>query len=130
MLDPLDAVVAAPEHHKLLLENDDFRVLETLILPGDETKVHTHKWGGYLYILSWSDFIRYDGDGNIVLESRDIPVPPAPGTAILAPPLAPHSLRNVGQSNIHVILTEIKNPAATLNSAHLPLPAARKAESV
>ena len=81
--------------------------------------------GGYLYILSWSDFVRYDGEGHIVLESKDIPVPPAPGTAIWAPPLGPHSLRNVGSTNIHVILTEIKNPISILEASQLPLPAER-----
>lgn len=41
-MDPLDAVMAAPNHHKVLLENDQIRVLETLIRPGEETAVHTH----------------------------------------------------------------------------------------
>src|SRR5487761_2793583 len=110
MRDPLDAVIAAPHHHKLLIENSDIRVLETLLRPGEITNVHTHVWGGYLYIISWSDFVRYDGDGSVVLESRDLAEAPKPGTAIWAPPLPPHSLRNVGQNDLHVILTEIKNP--------------------
>ena len=46
-MDQLDAVAAAPEHHKVLLENDQIRVLETLILPGEETAVHTHVWSGF-----------------------------------------------------------------------------------
>jgi hypothetical protein len=45
MLDQLDAVAAAPEHHKVLLENDQIRVLETLLKPGEETAVHTHVMG-------------------------------------------------------------------------------------
>ncbi len=56
--DNLDALVAAPEHHKLLFENNFVRVLDTLILPGEITKVHTHRFPASLYILSWSDFIR------------------------------------------------------------------------
>ncbi len=119
LLDELDAVAAAPEHHKVLLENDRIRVLETRILPGDETNVHIHVWGGYLYIVSWSDFIRYDGEGNIMLQSSNLSNPPQPGTAIWAPPLPPHTLRNVGTQDIHVILTEFKdgsdpNPASAL----------------
>ena len=35
--DELDALIAAPEHHKLLLENDSVRVLDTLILPNEIT---------------------------------------------------------------------------------------------
>jgi hypothetical protein len=112
MLDHLDAVAAAPNHHKVLLENDQIRVLETLLLPGEETKVHTHVWAGFLYIISWSDFVRYDEHRNIMMDSVRMVNTPIPGTAILAAPIPPHSLRNVGTQNIHVILTEFKNSEA------------------
>ena len=39
----LDALIAAPQHHKLLMENEFARVLDTLIPPGEITNVHTHK---------------------------------------------------------------------------------------
>ena len=123
-LGPLDAVAAAPEHHKVLLEDDRIRVLETRILPGEETAVHTHVWGGLLYIISWSDFIRYDENRYIMLQSSDIAVPPQAGTAIWAPPLPPHSLRNVGGREIHVILTEFKDVIVAATSTAL-LPASR-----
>ena len=51
-LDAFDAVVAAPEHHRVLLENERVRVLNTLIKPGDETPVHTHRWSSVHYVLS------------------------------------------------------------------------------
>jgi hypothetical protein len=108
MLDQLDAVAAAPEHHKVLLENDKFRVLETLLLPGEETTVHTHVWSGFLYIISWSDFVRYDEHRNVMMDSARMTHTPIPGTAILAAPIPPHSLQNVGVNKIHVILTEFK----------------------
>jgi quercetin dioxygenase-like cupin family protein len=50
--DELDALVAAPAHHKLLFENERVRVLETRIAAGDRTPVHTHRWPAALYILS------------------------------------------------------------------------------
>lgn len=56
----LDALTAAPKHHKLLMENKLVRVLDTLIKPGDITAMHTHKWPATYYILSWSDFVRRD----------------------------------------------------------------------
>jgi hypothetical protein len=108
MLDQLDAVAAAPEHHKVLLETDKIRVLETLLLPGEETAVHTHIWSGFLYIISWSDFVRYDQHGNVMMDSARMKSTPIPGTAIPAAPIPPHSLHNVGMQNIHVILTEFK----------------------
>jgi hypothetical protein len=108
MLDQLDAVAAAPEHHKVLLENDQIRVLETLLKPGEKTAVHTHVWSGFLYIISWSDFVRYDEHRNVMMDSSRMKSAPIPGTAIPAAPIPPHSLQNVGKQNIHVILTEFK----------------------
>lgn len=108
MLDQLDAVAAAPEHHKVLLESDQVRVLETLLKPGEETAVHTHIWSGFLYIISWSDFVRYDEHRNVIMDSSRMTNTPVPRTAVPAAPIPPHSMRNVGTRNIHVILTEFK----------------------
>src|SRR5262249_59497809 len=36
----LDALVAAPEHHTLLFENDSVRILDTRVAAGDRTPVH------------------------------------------------------------------------------------------
>jgi len=62
--DSLDALVAAPEFHSLLLENDDVRVLETRIGPGETVPVHTHRWPSVLYTLSTGHFVRRDGEGR------------------------------------------------------------------
>lgn len=104
----LDALVASPEHHKLLLENDLVRVIDTLILPGQITKVHTHKWPASLYIISWSDFIRYDAEGSIMVDSRKLLETPSPTSALWSGPLKPHALENVGEKEIHIISVEIK----------------------
>lgn len=40
----LDAVVAAPKHHKVLFENETLRVLEVTLEPNDEEPVHHHRW--------------------------------------------------------------------------------------
>ncbi len=42
--DELDAVVAAPDHHKVLFENERLRVLEVTLEPNDEEPVHHHRW--------------------------------------------------------------------------------------
>jgi hypothetical protein len=105
----LDALIAAPKHHKLLLENETVRVLDTLIRPNEITALHTHKWPATLYILSWSDFVRYDDKNNIVVDSRNFDKSPVPSSAFWTEPLAPHRLENVGNNDIHVISVEIKN---------------------
>ncbi|POY39376.1 hypothetical protein C3K47_02445 [Solitalea longa] len=105
----LDALVAAPEHHRLLSENGYVRVIDTLIPPGEITKLHTHKWPASLYVISWSDFIRYDEDNNIVLDSRNLASTPVPASSLWSEALAPHSLKNIGDKDIHIISVEIKN---------------------
>jgi len=104
----LDAMVAAPQHHKLLMENDFVRVIDTLIPPGEITNVHTHKWPASLYIISWSDFLRYDHEGNIALDSRTLGTTPLASSAIWSDPLRPHALENIGRDPIHIISVEIK----------------------
>ena len=70
--DSLDALVAAPNHHKLLFENERVRILNTSIPEGDRVPIHTHRWSSVLYILSWSDFVRYDDKGKVLLDSRKV----------------------------------------------------------
>lgn len=111
-MNDLDAVAAAPEHHRVLLENDRVRVLETLIRPGEQTGVHTHIWAAHLYILSWSDFERFDASGQVIFRSMDIDMEymPRAGMSLWSAPLPPHAFRNVGTQNFHVITTELKSP--------------------
>jgi hypothetical protein len=108
--DELDALIAAPEHHKLLFENEAVRVLDTSIPPGEQTAVHTHCWPASLYILSWSDFIRYDDKGKVMVDSRTLGKIPLPNSAIWTDALIPHSLKNIGEKDLHVISVEIKKP--------------------
>jgi len=104
----LDALKADPYHHKLLFENNEVRVLDTLVPPGDKTNVHTHQWPASLYILSWSDFIRYDVEGNVLVDSRNFSSSPLPSSAAWSEPLTPHFLKNIGDDNLHIISVEIK----------------------
>ena len=107
---PLDAMSAAPDHHSILLENDRVRVLDTRLGPGERTPLHAHPWPAALYVLAWSDFVRRDESGEIVLDSRATTMMPDPGTAIWGPPLIPHSVENVGAGDLHVIAVELKQP--------------------
>jgi hypothetical protein len=106
--DEMDALIAAPEHHKLLFENDSVRVLDTCIKAGEQTAVHTHRWPASLYILSWSDFIRYDAEGNVMVDSRTLGKVPSANSAIWTDALIPHSLKNIGDNDLHVISVELK----------------------
>jgi len=112
--DPLDALTAAPAFHSLLLENNHVRVLDTRIPPGHTAPIHTHRWPSVLHILSWSDFIRRDSGGVITADTRG---QPPPATTLWLPPLAPHTLENVGARDLHAISVELKNSKAEPRAA-------------
>ena len=104
---PLDALVAAPEHHFLLLDNDAVRVVETRIPAGVTVPLHTHCWPGTLYILSWSDVVRRDEHGAVVMDSRLLGRLPE-GSAHWSGPLPLHTLENVGDAELLIISVEVK----------------------
>jgi hypothetical protein len=103
----LDAMTAAPAYHALLFENEEVRVLEAHVGPGETVPVHTHCWPGVLYILGVSDFVRRDPDGNVLVDTRGTPQSP-PGSCVWGAPLTPHSLENVGQVEMRNITFELK----------------------
>jgi hypothetical protein len=115
----LDAVVTAPDHHRVLLENAQVRVLDTRIGPGERTPVHTHQWPAVHYVLAWSDFVRRDADETILLDTRAGGAAAAPA-AQWGSPLGPHSLENVGPAPLHIISVELKE--LQLSGRHVPSP--------
>ena len=109
--DSLDAVRAAREYHRVLLENEHVRVLEVRIKPGQIVPVHTHRWPAAVYVISASDFIRRDDNGNLLFDSRTAGPTLATPAAQWTGPLPPHSVENIGSADIHLITTELKEPA-------------------
>ena len=106
--DELDALVAAPAHHTLLLENARVRVLETRIPAGEKTAIHTHRWPNVQYVLSSPDFIRRDGEGALLLDTRSAGRPSQSPATWWSDPLPPHSIENVGETDLRVIMVELK----------------------
>ena len=108
MTDALDAMHAAPDHHEVLLENDRVRVLDTCVAPGEHTPIHAHSSSAALYVMSWSDFLRRDADGNIMADSRTWDRRPEIGEALWLPPLPPHTIENIGTAELRLIAVELK----------------------
>lgn len=108
-----DAMTAATQHHKILLENDSVRVLETRIRPGERTAVHSHPWPAALYVVSFSDFVRCDPEGRVLADSRSMSEKPQPGSALWSPPVPVHFIENVGDSDLLVIAVELKTTMET-----------------
>lgn len=106
--DAFDAMIKAPDHHFILLENSTVRVLDTRVKPGERTPVHGHEWSAALYVLSWSDFVRFDPEGNLLFDSRTMTAKPDVGSAIWGGPIGPHYVENVGEGDLHILAVEIK----------------------
>ncbi len=104
----LDALIAAPGHHRLLYETEDVRVLDTVIRAGERTPVHTHRWASVMVLLSWSPFVRYDDRGAVMVDSRNVPALASPPQVLPSDPLPPHALENVGTEDLRLISVELK----------------------
>lgn len=105
----LDAMTAATDNHKVLFENEQVRVLDTNIPSGQTVPLHTHRWPSVMYVISFSDFIRYDGQGNVLLDSQNLTIKPRTGEVMWSSPLQPHTLKNTGPTDLRVISVELKD---------------------
>src|SRR6516165_4523876 len=107
----LDALVAATQHHRKIFESDRVRVLEVCIPRGEAVPVHTHRWPAILYLQSWSDHVRRDETGKLIFDSRREATPPAVPSVVWCEPLGPHSVENVGETELRVLSIELKDSA-------------------
>ena len=104
----LEATVAAAENHKILLENDQVRVLEVTLAPGEVEPLHFHRWPSVLYLQQAGDWIDRDAEGNVIFDSRKVPPMPFPVT-LWKGPEAPHSPVNLSDDvTVRLIRVEIK----------------------
>ena len=69
----LDAVAAAPDHLKVLFENDQLRVLEVTLQPNDEEPAHHHRWPSVFLFDSVKPPIHdFAPDGAQLPPNRDV----------------------------------------------------------
>ena len=111
----LDAVIAAPKHHKVIFENERLRVLEVTLEHEDEEPVHHHRWPSVFV------FDRVQGpvhdmtpDGTQMPPNRDVmkAIQTWDGRGCLVVNMAPQPagrVLNASGQTIHVIRVEMKN---------------------
>jgi hypothetical protein len=103
----LDGVVAAPEHHKVLIENDEVRVVETIVRARDRTPVHTHPKTVFV-VVSEAEFIRRDDSGNVMFDSRAQGNSPGNRQVTWSEGTPPHVIENTDDADLIVIGVELK----------------------
>jgi quercetin dioxygenase-like cupin family protein len=103
----LDALIAAPDSHRVLFENDRVRVLEVVIEPGGLEPEHTHRWPSVM-IVDRPARIRYYEHGIQTFESPVGDAPHIGPKATWMEPEGPHSVENINGSPYHALRIELR----------------------
>lgn len=106
--DSLDAVVAAPQNHKVVLENDRVRVLEVTVRPGEKEPLHMHRMPSVMYVMAEDNIRDYDADGKLLYDSRTDKAPPKTPYTIWMEPQAPHRVENLSKKPLRLLRVELK----------------------
>ena len=111
----LDAVVAAPKHHKVIFENDRLRVLEVTLEHEDEEPVHHHRWPSvFVFDRIKGPIHDYSPGGEILPPNRDVMIALKEwdGKGCLVVNMAPQPagrVLNASGRTLHGIRIEMKN---------------------
>jgi hypothetical protein len=113
----LDAVAAAPRHHKVLFENENLRVLEVTLEHEDEEPVHHHRWPS-VFVFDQVQGPIHDiaPDGTVLPPNRDVmqAVLAWDGKGCLVVNMAPQPagrVHNASGKTVHGVRVEMKNHA-------------------
>ena len=109
-----DAVAAAPEGHRVLLENEKIRVLRVSIPPGGFEPIHEHGWASVMYFEKPQPitYIVYElVDGTPVERERiEAPALPTGHTETMAAE-GLHAIQNRGTEEFLAVRVEFKDGA-------------------
>jgi hypothetical protein len=97
-----DPVKQSPQYYKVLLENDQVRVLEYRLKPGEKEPMHTHT-AGLVYIFGDAKMRTTYPDG------RSDETSGGGGEAHWRNPVT-HALQNIGNTEAHALAIDVKNP--------------------
>ena len=95
-----DIMKVAPQNCKLLLENDQVRVIRVVLKPGDKLAMHSHP-ASILYSLSGGKAKYTSADGKT--EERELKT----GQAVWSDGQT-HNTENVGTTETRALLVELK----------------------
>lgn len=104
----IDPVTASPDRYTVLLNNDQVRVVQYTLRPGERDQWHTHP-PKVSYVVSGGELRIHMADGT------SFPASEKAGTASWMDALPRHYAENVGTTTVTIVLTEVK--AATHHAA-------------
>ena len=97
-----DSAKVAPKNVKVILENNRVRVLEVHIKPGEKVPMHSHP-PHVTYTLS-------DVKGKYVSPNGETTIGEAKPNVVFWSEAVTHASENVGTSEIHAVVVELKEP--------------------
>jgi quercetin dioxygenase-like cupin family protein len=97
-----DPLTTSPKYYKVLLENDQVRVLEYHLKAGEKEPMHSHS-AGVVYVLSGGKLKFTYPDGRTEERSASA------GEAIWRDSVT-HAVENIGTTDAHVIAVDLKTP--------------------
>jgi hypothetical protein len=104
----LDAVVAAPDSHRVAFENEHARVLEVTIGPGHREPEHTHRWPSVMVVHRPARIRYYTGDVlTFTSPKRESESESRPRVNWLDPE-GPHSVENIDTKPYEALRIEFK----------------------
>ncbi|MFN7949666.1 MAG: cytoplasmic protein [Blastocatellia bacterium] len=104
------SVAEVPENYRVLLENSRVRILEHRCLPGEITDMHSHP-DSVVYSFSPAALLvttAYESSEQIELRAGEVMYRTA----------TRHALQNIGSTEAHLLVIELKEPAAGEISQH------------
>ena len=116
--DSLDGVIADPENHKVVFENDKVRILEVIGAPYAVEPVHTHRWTSVMWAAD-SNFAKskliyyhcgYDSiKKTFYVKDSILESGPPPNRGFQIPPEGLHRVTSLSDKPITAYRVEFKN---------------------
>jgi quercetin dioxygenase-like cupin family protein len=97
-----DPVKVSPQYYKVLVDNDQIRMLEYRLKPGEKEPLHTHP-AGAVYVFTDSKLRNTSPDGTVTERQGKA------GDAFWRNPTT-HITENVGSTEAHALAVEPKSP--------------------
>ena len=110
----LDALIAAPANHRLLLEDETIRVMEVSIEPGERENLHYHRWPSIMIILARPSFVHLDDKGDVVPSDPNAPENPTLPRVVHLQPQRLHAVEVAADAphRFHAFRIELKGEKA------------------
>ena len=97
-----DPVKLSPQYYKVLIDNDEVRVLEYRLEPGEKEPMHSHP-RGFVYYLADAKLRVSFPDGKT--EESELKAGEAHWRNAIT-----HAVENIGSTEAHIIALELKRP--------------------